>query len=103
MQSKEGSGQRAHGGHGGHGLSRGQLVLVGQAGQTGGTIWDFKMYKCSSPLGIWDLGIPLGLASFAAFFCFFVSAGEELAIPSTTLLHNIPKISDIKTIKKRDK
>jgi len=52
LHVKAGSGQRAQGGHGGHGVSRGQLAFSGHLGQTGGTIFDFSMYKSSSPGGI---------------------------------------------------
>ena len=47
LHRKAGSGQRAHGGHGGHGFCRGHTAASGHLGQMGGTIEDFKAYKCS--------------------------------------------------------
>ena len=49
LHSNAGSGHLAHGGHGGHGSCLGHAVAGGQAGQTGGTISDFKIYKSSVP------------------------------------------------------
>jgi len=61
LQSNLGSGHLAHGGQGGGGLLSLHFSMgCGQAGQTGGTTSDFKMYKSSFPGGIIDLGIPLG-------------------------------------------
>ena len=69
MHSKDGSGHLAHAGQGGHfeALSGSLLLLLldeelyaGQAGHTGGTTWDFKIYKSSWPDGIWLAGIPGG-------------------------------------------
>jgi hypothetical protein len=49
----DGSGHLWHAGQGGQGSSLGQReVEDGQAGQTGGTTCDFKMYKSSCPVGI---------------------------------------------------
>ena len=63
-QSKAGSGQRAHGGQGGHlvasKLSEDWTIGSGHFGHTGGTTWDFNIYKSSSPEGIWERGIPGG-------------------------------------------
>jgi hypothetical protein len=45
LHSNAGSGQRAHGGHGGHLLLSLDSLLhfdAGHAGQTGGTMLDFK-------------------------------------------------------------
>ena len=60
MHSKLGSGHLAHAGHGGHFSVRGHAADDGQAGQTGGTTSDFKIYKSSCPGGIIRPGIPLG-------------------------------------------
>ena len=64
---KAGSGHLAHGGHGGTGSGAGQAGQVpffgqaktgGQAGHTGGTTCDLRIYISSCPLGISDLGTP---------------------------------------------
>ena len=49
MHSKAGSGHLAHGGQGGAWVLQSPQFKVGQAGQTGGTISDFNIYKSSSP------------------------------------------------------
>jgi hypothetical protein len=57
---KAGSGHLPHGGHGGtflHFLH--DTTGGGQAGHTGGTISDFKIYWSSSPDGISERDIPL--------------------------------------------
>ena len=51
MHSNEGSGHLAHAGHAGQGSCLGQDEDEGHAGQTGGTIWDFNIYKSSSRCG----------------------------------------------------
>ena len=53
-------------GQGWQGFCLGQLDVVGHAGQTGGTISDFKMYKSSSPGGIAEAGTPSGPSLLSA-------------------------------------
>jgi hypothetical protein len=57
-----GSGHLAQAGQGGHCFSLGQLALEGHAGQIGGTILDFKIYKSSCPSAMRERRIPFDRA-----------------------------------------